>query len=413
MDGAGLRRDRAFVLFLTARTVSTAGTAVTLVAMPLLVLQRTGSPALASLVTAVEVVPYLVFGLVAGAVADRVDRRRLMVGADLVNAVALASVPLAAATGVLTTGHVLVAAAVVATGFVWFDAAAFGALPALVGRDRLGAANGVVWSIGTTVEVAFPAVGGLLVAALGAAYALAADSASYLLSAVALLLVPRAFQSAATAEATRGRLGADIRAGLAFIRHQPAVRTLTVLGVGNSLTAGAVIGLLAVYATRGLGLDVTDGRIGVLYTAPAVGGLLAALAVAPLGRRLPPGLISLAAFTANPLLLAGIALAPTLPVALVTTAAWATASSLAILNGITVRQLLTPDTLQSRVNATARLVAWGGTPFGATAAGLLAERLDVRTVLALATVPVAVSAAYGWVSGLRRLTLEATSIPLG
>lgn len=202
------------------------------------------------------------------------------------------------------------------------------------------------------------------------------------------------------------RLRADIREGLAFVRPQPLVRILTLLGIGNSVTSGAVLGPLAVYATRGLGLDVADGRIGLLYTAIAVGALLAALLVAPLGRRVRPGWISLGALTANPLLLTAVALAPALSSALPLLAAWGSASTLAILNGITVRQLLTPDRLQSRVNSTARLVVWGGTPFGAVAAGVLAQQTGVRGALLAATGAVALSAAAGWRSGLRHLDLR-------
>lgn len=139
-------RDGAFRLFWLARTTSVAGTAVTLVALPLLVLELTGSAVATSAVAAVEVLPYFIFGLVAGAVADRGNRKRIMVGCDLAAAAALASLPLAAAVDMLTVAHVFVSAAAVATAFVWFDGAAFGALPALVGRDRVVEANSAIWS---------------------------------------------------------------------------------------------------------------------------------------------------------------------------------------------------------------------------------------------------------------------------
>ena len=157
--------------------VAVAGSAVTGVAMPLLVLQLSGSALLTALVAAGQVAPYLVFGLIAGAVADRVPRRRLMVAAQLTSAAALTTVPLAHAADPLTPAHALVVVLVVATSFVWFDAAAFGALPAIVGRDRIVAADSLVWTSSTLVAIAAPALGGLLVAWLGAAQALSVDAA--------------------------------------------------------------------------------------------------------------------------------------------------------------------------------------------------------------------------------------------
>lgn len=153
---ARLRHDRALVLFTAARVVAVTGSAVTGVAMPLLVLQLSGSAFLTALVAAGQVAPYLMFGLIAGAVADRVPRRRLMVAAQLSSAAALTTVPLAHAADLLAPAHALVVVLVVATSFVWFDAAAFGALPAIVGRDRIVAANSLVWTSSTLVAIAAP-----------------------------------------------------------------------------------------------------------------------------------------------------------------------------------------------------------------------------------------------------------------
>lgn len=400
--GDGLWRDGAFRLFWLARTVSVAGTAVTLVALPLLVLRLTGSALATSALAAVEVLPYFVFGLLAGAVADRTDRRRLMVGCDLAAAAALLSVPVAAAHGVLTVGQVFVVAAVVATAFVWFDGAAFGALPALVGRDRIVAANSAVWSSATVAEVLFPSVGGVLVAVVGAEYALGADSVSYLASAGLIALLPRSLRAAPAGERAQTRIGADIREGLAFLRGHELVRTLTLLGFGNSVTGGAVAGLLAVYATRGLGLAGDDPRLGLLFTATAVGGLAASLALPWLTRRVPVGWVSIGALSANPVALLGVAAAPGLTLALPLLAVWSGASALAIVNGIAARQLVIPDRLQGRVNTTARMVAWGGTPFGAALGGVVATATSVRIALAVMAGAVAVAAVLAWCSGLRR-----------
>ncbi|HYT30378.1 MAG TPA: MFS transporter, partial [Actinomycetota bacterium] len=140
-----LRDDPDFRRFWSARMVSLAGSSMTYVALPVLVYAMTRSPLLTGVVAGFEAVPYLLLGLVAGALADRWDRRRVMVTADLASAAALGSLPLAAAFGVLTVPHVLIAALLSPTIFVFFDAANFGAVPTLVGRDRIALANAAIW----------------------------------------------------------------------------------------------------------------------------------------------------------------------------------------------------------------------------------------------------------------------------
>lgn len=260
-------------------------------------------------------------------------------------------------------------------------------------------------------EVLFPSVGGVLVAVAGAEYALGADSVSYLVSAALIALIPRSMQASTADRPPPRRLGADIREGLRFLRGHELVRTLTLLGFGNSVTGGAVAGLLAVYATSGLGLAGDDPRLGLLFTATAVGGLAASLALPRLTRRFSVGWVSVGALTANPLALCGAAVAPGLPVALPLLALWSAASALAIVNGIAARQLATPDRLKGRVNTTARMIAWGGTPFGAAVAGVLASATTVRTALAVMAAPVAVAAALAWRSGLRSWVVSAPAEP--
>lgn len=156
---------RDYALFWAARVLAVAGATVTAVAVPVLTYQRSSSPLLTSAVAALQVVPYLVLGLIAGAVADRAPRRLLMVGAELASAAALLSLVLVGDDAAVV--HILVVATIVPSAFVWFDAAAFGALPAIVGRDRIVEANSALWTATTLVGIGGPAAAGLLVAAGG------------------------------------------------------------------------------------------------------------------------------------------------------------------------------------------------------------------------------------------------------
>lgn len=418
---AGVLADRSYLLFLTARAVSVAGYAVTAIALPLLMFGLTNSAFLTALIAALEVVPYLLFGLLAGAVADRVNRRRLMLTCQAVSGAALASIPLTHAFAALTAEHLLGTAAITATCFVWFDAASFGALPVLVRRDQLAAANSTLFTTATLIEVAVPAAAGFLIAAVGPAPTISFEALTYCLAAALIWHIPRSLGGARPADTTAanstpspsgqhssrqatGELFNDIREGLTFLRHHELVRTLTLVGFGNSVTGGAVQALLVVYAIDALNLSSSDWQLGVLYSAAALGALAASLLLPTLTRRVPVGWITIAALTLNPVLVLALAAAPTLTVALPMYFLWATTWMLTIINGITTRQLATPDHLQSRVNTTARMIAWGGAPLGAAVGGVLAQATNIRLAYAILTCAVSASATQAWLSPLRRST---------
>jgi MFS family permease len=405
MNPPSIWRDHAFVLFWTARMVSITGSTITTVVLPILVFQLTGSALQTSLLATIEVLPYFVFGLFAGALADRVDRRRLMVGANLVQAALASSIPLTAALGTLSLAQIYAVALLSMTAFVWFDAANFGALPTLVGREQVVAANSAIWSATTVIGIIVPALGGVLAAFLGAANAIAFDVVSFLISAALLALIPRTFNAIHTTDHANGStlthvLG-DIRDGLAFLWQHRLIRMLTLVGFGNSFSSGAVVGLLVVYAVQALGLAETDGRVGLLYTSTAVGGLVASLLLPIFTRRMAVGRITLIGLFAHLTTLIALALAPTFWAGLVLIGIWELCNTLIIINGIALRQQVTPDHLQGRVNTTARMIAWGGQPFGAAIGGALAEVLNVRAALLIVAVGVGLSALLGWFSPLR------------
>ncbi|RCV48590.1 MFS transporter, partial [Marinitenerispora sediminis] len=188
-DDATLRAD--FRRYLAARVVSVTGTLVATVALPVLVYQLSGSPAWTSAVAVTGALPYLLFGLFAGAVSDRLDRRALMVGADLLSGLALASIPAAWALDALHPLHVLAVAFVVQTLYVVFDSANFGALPRLVGRERLTAAYSQVYGATTLAELAVPPLAGLLVAVVAPAPLIGVNAATALASAALVRAITR------------------------------------------------------------------------------------------------------------------------------------------------------------------------------------------------------------------------------
>ena len=402
MTGLLTRRGTGpFEYFLLSRSVSWAGNAVSAVALPILMFQETGSAAMSGLLAMCEAVPYLLLGLPVGALVDRWDQRRTMTVTSWLSAAVTATIPLAATAGNLVPLHLLAVATLLAVLFVFFDAASFGTVPALVGRDGIARATARMLTVSTVIGIIGPAAGGVLTAAIGGAWVLAVDSVSYIAGA---LLLARIHWDQPERENRRGlaALRAEIAEGIHFIRRTPVIRDLTLIGIGNSFTGGAVAGLVVVMAARGLGLNTDDGTIGLLFGGAAVGSLAAARLIEPAQARFGIGTITLGALGLNAVFLGAWAASTTLAAGILALLGWQATNSLISLNGIVVRQTLTPASLQGRVNTTARMIAWGGQPFGAGIGGLCAETWGVRAAVLIAGTGVLISLAAGSLSSLPR-----------
>jgi MFS family permease len=395
--------DRDFSYWYLARSISVAGTAASAVALPLLVYRTSASPALTAAVVGLEALPYLLFGLFAGAAADRLRRRRMMITADVCCALMLATVPVAALFHALTSWHVLVVAFGVGCGFCWFDAAAWGAFVRLVGKSRLTRANSLIWSTEIVLEIAAPAAAGLLAAISDPSAVLAGDAVTYLASAALLTRIRTDLDPGVPAAARH--LWAEIGEGLRYVWQTPVLRTLTGAGFGLNLAVGGVLGLLVVHADKALGLSPDDRRLGLLYAAGAVGSLIAAVILPRASRQAGQGAVTVAGLAVFVVSVIGLAGTSGFTVALAAWAIWSVARLTVNANGITVRQLVTPDELQGRVNTTGRMIAWGGTPFGALIGGLTADAYGVRVAYLVLAVPAAISLVAVLASPVRSLRL--------
>ncbi len=395
-----------FSAYAAARTVSAAGNVMSMVAMPVLVYQLTGSAAWTGFLGALGALPYLLFGLPAGALADRWDNRRVMITWSLAAGVAMLSIPLAHLTDRLSAAHLLIVAGAAGTAFVFSDAASFGALPQLVERALLGPATATLSAIYTSLSVVGPGVAGLLISVLGAPWVVAMDGVAYLTAAALLAGLPWKTETPAGPPADRS-LRREITEGLTFIYQHPVIRPLTFMGVGNSVTGGAVAGLIVVLGVEQLDLPDSDGRLGLLYAAAAIGAFLGSVVLSRLQRRFSIGTLTLTGYVVVTATAASVGVATSWAGAAVLLVVFDLVSMIVILNGIVTRQTLTPTRLQSRVNTTARMIAWGGAPLGAGIGGLLASRWGVGPALVLAStgaLTALVGGALAHVGHLPRLT---------
>jgi hypothetical protein len=411
----GGRDDSDFRRYWWSRVLSWLGTLFTAIALPVLVYRLSHSAVLTALVTTLEALPYVLLGLFAGAYSDRSDRRRVMVRADALNALVVGSIPVAHFLGVLTVAQVMVVAFLVPSIAVFFDGANFGALPVLVGRDRIAEANAAVWGTQTVLEIVVPSVVGVGLAVVDPSTMLAVDAVSYVLSAWFIMRIVGDLHDPARhwAPLTMRALRDEIGEGLLFLVRHPGVRTMTLVGWFQCIAGGGFVALMVVWCDQVLDIGTQGLRFGLVYGSWSVGALVAALSLPRLLRRLSAAQIALASLPASAALGIATALVTSWQLAVVGLLSWSVAYTLAVVNAISYRQQVTPEHLMGRVNTAGRMLAWGlGWSLGGVLAGVLGHVLGVRPALVIVTSATVVAVVVAWTSPLRAMTGESGSAPL-
>lgn len=382
-DAASAPLGRPFWTLVTSSGLSNLADGVFKLALPLVALRFTTSPGLIAGLSIVQSAPWLLLSLQAGAYTDRWDRRRTMLAANTVRGTVVALPALATLLGHGDLWLLYVAAALMGVAEVFHDNAAQSLLPSLVGRGRLARANSRLYAVEMVAQqFAGPPLAGLLVGA-GAALALFAPSALWLLALVALALVRGAFRPVARDTVTSIR--EDVAEGARYLRGHDTLRTLAVCVGGINLAGSATFPLLVVFAVGPAStLRLTDEQFGLLSLVLAVGSLLGTVVAERLQARL--GRHRLLVFT----VLAGAAstAAPALTTSVPVLAVFLFLGGLGIIlwniPTVSFRQTVTPDHLLGRVNSAYRLLAWGTMPIGAAIGGVLGETVGVRPTFAIA-----------------------------
>jgi MFS family permease len=371
----------AFWRLWTASSLSNLADGTLKVSLPLVAIRFTDSPTLISGLAFALMVPWLLFALPAGALADRLDRRRAMLGANTVRAAVAAVLALTVLFGLGSIWVLYAAAACLGTAETIYDTSAQSMLPLMLPRDRLSRANGRLFAAELTAnEFIGPPLGGFLVAA-AAAVAFGTPVALWTVALVGLLLVPGRFRVERERRAT---IRADVAEGLRFLWRHRLLRALAVMvGVFN-FASNAVFGILVLYAVGpASAMRLSAPAYGALFATVAAGSLLGSLVAERVERRLGRARSLTLTIFGNALLLGAPAV--TANPFLVGAAFLVGGSTNAVWNVITVslRQRITPDRLLGRLNSAYRLVAWGTRPLGAVAGGVLAQLLGLRAVFAI------------------------------
>ena len=389
-----LWRDRDFLPFWAAHAVSLAGTQVTALALPLTaVLLLDASAGQVGLLRAAEAVPVLLISLAAGAWTDRIQRRPLMIAADLSRAAILCGIPLAALCGVLRIELLYMVVFAVGGLSVLFDVAHTAYLPGLVRRERLAEGTAKLEMSRSVAQVAGPSGAGWLIQVLSPPLAILADALSFVAS--ALLLARIRIPEPPPTVSSRHFL-ADVGEGLRIVGGSRLLRPLALTSAAFNLFVGAPNTLLVLYATRELGLEPVT--LGAVYAVGSIGGLVGAVLATATVRRVGLGPAVLGGWL---LAAVGTALLPLAggppPVAMPQLAAGRLLFGLGLTVGNiayqALRQGITPDHLLGRVAATGRFISWGTIPLGGLLAGALGDAVGLRASMVVGSVGIALSCA--------------------
>lgn len=381
------------------------GNGVSLIGTPLLVLALTNSPALAGLVAAARSAPYLVLGLPAGALIDRWDRRKVLICCEIARGLAMGSVPLAWALGVLTMYQLVAVALAQGVAVTFANIAQTAALPRLVRREQIASAQALNTSSLGVAALVGPGIGGLVVAlgrstADGAVLAFGIDAATALVSISTLSAIRRPFQAARALGG--GRLRQEIVEGLRYLWADQPVRRLAIVNCVHRLSLGTVVVLPVVVFGRNV-LLADSSQIGLIVGAAGAGGLLGSAVTPRLRSRVGVGPLMVGIIALHGLGIGLVGLADAVPTAMAGMAVVGAGEAMTSIVQVSYRLATIPDALQGRVNSVYRLGSFAAQTAGTAIAGVLVETAGPRTALWIMAAYVLLVALGTGLSGVRRI----------
>jgi MFS family permease len=376
---APAKLGRGFRWLFASAIVSNAGDGIALAAGPLLVASQTRDPVLVSMALLAEVLPKLLFGFVAGVIADRVDRRRIVIGMNLGRAVVLAVLAATIAAGTVNIAVVLGSLFALGAAETFADVGSSSLLPRLVPREHLGIANARVQAAQLlTNQLVTPPIGAFLFAA-GTALPFATNAACFALGAVLVSRVVMSRTPELDAVDRAGRpapsLRADMAEGLRWLMGHPPMRTLALTIFTFNVTFGAAWSVLVLYAGEQLGMDALG--FGLITTAIAIGGLIGGALYGRLERRFSLGNIMRVGLLIETGTHLTLALTHSPVVALVTMVVFGAHAFVWGTTATTVRQRAVPDALLGRVTGVYTVGIFGGIVLGTPIGGLLARTFGI------------------------------------
>lgn len=394
-----LNRDPRFLRLWAAETISHFGSSITAIALPFVAITLLNAgPLEVAILNLADFLPFLLIGLLAGALVDRLPRRAVLIVSDLGRAALILTIPVAYLAGLLTLTQLIVVGFSVGVLTVFFDVAYQAYLPSLIGRKDLVEGNSKLEFSRSAASLLGPGLGGLLVEVLRAPVAMLVDAISFLASALLLTTIKDRAAAAnltigetpekgdtRTEKPAHGAMRREVAEGLRFVFGHPVLRTIGAATATSNLFSsigGAAFMLFAINE-----LKMSPALIGAAFSIGSVGGLVASLVAGRLSRRFGVGRVIVATVAlGGPFEFAvglGSAGADVLNLFLIAAAGFAMGGSGTIynINQVSLRQAITPEAMSGRMNATMRWFVWGTMPIGSIIGGIIGETLGVRAAI--------------------------------
>jgi MFS family permease len=388
VTATGLRRHADFKRLWAAQAVSAFGSRITRTALPIIAVSTLDQPdSIVGILMAMQLAPGVILAMFAGGFVDRGDKRRILIGADLVRAGVVASLTIAWALGMLSMVHLIVCGAIVGAASALFQITDTSYLPALIGKDHLAEGNAKLESTEAVAEITGPASAGLLIAVIGAPLAVVIDAFSYVWSAMWLGRIETRAEPAPVVEGkpARGPLrGEDLRVGLRAVFGHRYVRWVVISHMVWSICGGFFISLYTPFCLRELALS--KSMFGIIIAMGGVGSLAGALmsrwlvATIGFGRTLViASALSLTCAVFIPLASGSVAVVVAfLVLHQLLSDGFAVAY---VIQAVTLRQTVLPKEVLGRANAAIHVCTASLLPISAIVAGFLAEAIGIRNAV--------------------------------
>ncbi len=386
------------------------GSQVTLIALPYIALTMLGATVLqVSVLAAVEMVPFLLVTLPAGAWLDRIRRRPVLIAADIGRGVVLLSIPVAYALDALALWQLYLVAFATGTMTAFFDVADQSYLPEILDREDLVDGNAHLQISYSVAQIGGPVLGGNLIAIVAAPFAIAVDALSFFLSGGFLSSIHRREdkpERRLTADGRPTSMRTDIGEGLRYVLGNRYLRPIALCTGTSNLFSAALFGVFPVLIWHELQLP--PAFFGTVMGLASVGFL----AGAALSNRLPraiglgPTIVISAALGSPAMLLLTLTPAALGGAAVTLFIGWFVAGLAQVVYNVaqvSLRQAITPHEMQSRMNATMRFIVWGTIPIGSLMGGVMASVMPVREALIIAAVATFASIVPVLISPVRSL----------
>lgn len=393
-----------------SETIGAFGRQVTGLALPTvaILLLKVG-PYEMGVLNGLQVLAFPILGLIVGVWADRWHRRPIMVVANLGRMIALGSIPVTFVFGILHLYQLYIVATVVGIFTVFFDVAYQSYLPSLIERADLVEGNSKLETSQSAAQVVGPALAGFLIQVVGAAEAIAADALAFLTSAVFIFSIKKP-EPKPQPSGEDPNFIAELKEGAQIVIKNPILRRIAACTATYNLGSSIFFAVFLIYVYDGL--QLSPGTVGVIFAIGSTGVLVGAIAAARVASSIGLGrAIVISTFVGGIGLLAIplVSLGPAVPILIGIQILTGFSNPVYNINQVSLRQAITPDRIQGRMNATMRTIVWGTIPVGSLIGGVLGSQFGIMPTLIIGGVVATLSAvwvAFGPVISLRKVPAQ-------